>query len=193
MPDCCTQSKGKIWKIFLGVAIFVGALAALSAREARQEPSGYGEGSGARKQVVLEAEEQSVPYRLGGLERREVIQGAEALAEIAHLHGKALELTRGSVSHYGIGKARATLWVGSTPSPEKAGMLIEEMTEGIRRGRSPFSGLQMVETGGRKVYRLSGLGQGHVYFAAGKRTVWAAADSVVIGRVEDELVRRYAK
>ena len=185
MPDCCTYGKKRRWKVFLAVAIFVGVLAALSAREAGREPGEYGERPGARKEVMRTALEQSLPYRLGGLERGEMVRGAAALADIAHLHGKTLSLTDATVSRYGTG---VTLWVGWALSPKEAQALVGQMTESVRKGRSPFSSLQEMVSGGRTVYRLSGQGQEHVYFAAGERIIWAAADSALIQRVVEDLV-----
>ena len=179
--------QGRIWATALGVAAFAGLLAGLTLRQAHQEPVDYGERPGARKQVMREALEQSLPYQLGGLERGEVVRGTAALADIAHLHGKALSLTDATVSRYGAGGSQVTLWIGKTLSPKEAQALVGQMSAGVRKGRSPFSGLQEMVSGGRTVYRLSGQGQEHVYFAAGEKVVWAAADSALIQRVVEDL------
>ena len=180
-----------MWKVLIGIAAFVGALTVLSLRECGRGPVEYGERPGARKQVIRAALEQNLPHRLAGLERREVVQGPEALAEVAGLHAKGLPLTAGTIGRYGAGATRATLWVGWALGPEQADALVEHMTAGIRRGGSPFRAVEAVVSGERPVVRLTGMGQQHVYFAAGNRIVWAAADSALIQPVTEELLRWY--
>ena len=171
------------------VIIFLGLLVVLTLRENRRtETKNYGEEPGARKQVMVEAARQEVPHQLGGLERREVVKGPEAVIEIVSLHGKAFDLTGGTVARYGRNGTDATLWIGDTPNPKAAADLVDQITEGIRTGRLPFRGLEEIDTDGRTVYALSGIGQRHVYFAAGNRTVWAAADSTVFRRALDDLL-----
>ena len=175
------------------VIIFLGLMALLTLREIRQTENGetYGEQPGARKQAMAEAMREATPHQLGGLERSEVVEGPEAVTEIARLHGKAFDLTGGTVARYGRNGADATLWVGETPNPKAAADMVKQITEGIRAGRSPFGGLEEINTDGRAVYALSGMGQRHVYFTDGDRTVWAAADSAVFGHVLEDLLTRY--
>lgn len=175
------------------VVIFLGLMVSLTLREVRQAENkeAYGEQPGARKQVMAEAMREATPHQLGGLERSEVVQGAKAVTEIARLHGKSFDLTSGTVARYDRNGTDATLWVGETPNPKAAADMIRQMTEGIRAGRSPFKGLEEINADGRAVYALSGMGQRHVYFADGNRTVWAAADSAIFGHVLEDLLTRY--
>lgn len=191
--ECAKSNKGMMGKVFFAVLVFVGVLAVISAREADQGIVEYGERPDARKQVMREAQEQEVPTTLGGLERREVIRGAKALAEVAQLHGKMLtELTDATVVQYGAGEEQAVVWVGLAPSTEAAQRLIQGMSEAIGRGESPFSGITLSTEKGIPVYHLFGMGQRHIYFAAGKKVIWVAADSERIERISKDVVTEYA-
>lgn len=176
----------------VAVVLFIGLLAALTKREAGRKPATTtGERPGAQKQVIVESALQSEPrYLLGGLERGEVVRGERAIAQVAHLHGKAIGLADAFVARYGSEGSGATLWVGRASRVDDAEAMIAKMTAGIQDGGSPFVDLKKIMASNREIYTLSGMGQRHAYFAAGRRTVWVAADSTVFTDVLRDLVSR---
>jgi hypothetical protein len=121
----------------------------------------------------------SLPDRIGDLPLVETESGQAAALEIGSLHGKTIPLVAAAVGHYGL-SGEATLWVAAAASEAQAMALGEAMGEAIGQGRSPFTPLAPQVVSGATVYRLSGMGQEHMYFQVGRLVVWLAADPAVV-------------
>jgi hypothetical protein len=96
------------------------------------------------------------------------------LAEVRKLHGRKLDIETGALAIYGHGAV--SVWMAGARDTVIARRLVALMDERIARGDTPFhfDGLHIVD--GREVRELSGMGQRHYCFRAGKRVVWIAAN-----------------
>lgn len=127
----------------------------------------------------------SVPYALGGLGiYGAATQGPEAVAQMARLHGKDVELKDGYVSHYRASGRDAVLYVGQAQSATAASDLTERMRALIARGGTPFQQLSQLTVDGRVIYRVVGLGAEHYFYTSDDKSIWL---TVAGGGAEDVL------
>ncbi|TES92290.1 MAG: hypothetical protein E3J88_01290 [Anaerolineales bacterium] len=117
-----------------------------------------------------------LPEQLAGIFRYSMVTGPQALDEISFMHGKEFELISGARGTYGQ-RGEITVWVSSASSENAANELVEEMTEKIAEGNSPFIPTGEDLLGGRIIHRLEGLGQVHFYFQSGNLVIWFGVDS----------------
>lgn len=82
----------------------------------------------------------AVPERLAGLRRTHAVEGDEALAAIARLHGKAVRARDGFVAHYEGDAGVAMLYVTRAWLTPLATWQISRMADGIERGRANAEG-----------------------------------------------------
>jgi len=120
------------------------------------------------------------PESLASLRLSNVVTGPQALQEFAQLHGRDFDLLNGYVAHYGDS---AILWVGQARDVTIAFALVEQMTQRINEGRSPFSLPQKMQVATRTIYATVGLGQQHYYFQANEKVVWLAVDAAKASEV----------
>jgi hypothetical protein len=117
-----------------------------------------------------------LPEQLAGLFRYSMVTGPQALDEISFMHGMVFELISGARGTYGQ-RGEITVWVSSVSSEKAANELVEEMTEKIAEGNSPFLPTGEDLLGGRTIHILEGMGQDHFYFQSGNLVIWFGVDS----------------
>ncbi len=137
-------------------------------------------------------EAQVLPEQLGTLHLGDSVQGPEAMAQVARLHGKQIKLADAFVGHYesNDGKA-AVVYISVSPTKREAAALYGQMTAKIAKGNRVFSGLSKARApDGREVYQVQGMGQQHFYYLKDREVVWVAADPAVATAVLDEATRQ---
>ena len=135
-------------------------------------------------------DEVYVPAHLGALLLTETRQGASAAAEIQRLHDGTLPVASAAVARYGPA-GEATLWVVAAATESDAARLVEAMGRAIGSGDSPFTPLDKDVIAGVTVYPLTGMGQEHIYFQAGRLALWLAADPGVADEARLAVVEAY--
>lgn len=101
------------------------------------------------------------PRNLGDLRLLHALQGKEALREINRLHGKGVGGTDGYVAHYEKDGAVAMLYAAQASSSAQAARRLQQMSDRIRKGESPFSHLKESRRGQITLYSVLGQGQIH--------------------------------
>jgi hypothetical protein len=96
------------------------------------------------------------------------------LGSISHLRDVGVELESGAFAIYGL--RSASLWVATTRDSASAQKAVQLLMLRIEKGDTPFRTNEAVSIEGREVRELSGLGQRHFVFTAGRRLVWLAAN-----------------
>lgn len=119
------------------------------------------------------------PRSLGDLELAHALRGEQALREIDRLHGKRLGAQDGYVAHYEKEGAAAMLYLARASSPAQADRQLEQMSDRIRRGDTPFNDLATSRRGAIALYSASGQGQLHYFFRRGSNVLWLAVDAPV--------------
>jgi hypothetical protein len=117
----------------------------------------------------------AVPTSLAGERQTSQLTGVAAVESLARLHGKDIPLVSGAEAVYGSGAA--TLWVSGAATEAAAAELVQVMADKIAKGRSPFTPLGTRPAGQARVYELTGMGQQHYYFQAGRLVIWLAASA----------------
>jgi hypothetical protein len=132
-----------------------------------------------------------LPEKVDGLERVQVVTGAEAQAEVDRLHGKALEAEASAIARYAEGDKRpAEVWVSRVASEKEArrqtGLRVHKMFE---NPKSPFKNPARMGHNGRAVYRFTGMGQVHLIWQEGDLVWWVSADDDAVRPFLDALCR----
>lgn len=122
---------------------------------------------------------EGMPAELAGLPLNHRFDGAEALREIARLHGKGIRMKAATVAHYEARGIVAMLYVSESYLGFSADRQLQAMTAGMEKGNSPFSRPRAFQQGGRKIYSTFGQGQAHFYYRNGRKVIWLAADDPV--------------
>lgn len=126
-----------------------------------------------------------VPESVAGQPLTASVQGQEAIAQVAALHGSSFPVTDAAVATYAEG--RVTIWVSAAPDAGTAARQVEAMTERIDTGTSPFT--TPVPLSGRPgVYTTSGMGQRHFYFATAGTVWWIAAEPAIARRALTDIL-----
>lgn len=131
----------------------------------------------------------SVPEAVAGVRLTQKISGADAITEVALVHGKDLPMTSGVIAIYG--DSLATVWVSSSAQNTIAAQMVQAMTKKIAEGRSPFTSTRTRQLNGRRVYELSGMGQQHFYFQSGKLVIWLTVDKAIAEKALGEITAFY--
>jgi tetratricopeptide (TPR) repeat protein len=143
-------------------------------------PSGPSpEASGAKIAEPASEDVTIFPQLLGGLKLQAAYAGGRAKREIEQMHGGKIRIDRGYVAHYVDGGRTATFWVSETAGEEEAAALLTQMQEGIAKGGTPFSALELVAVPGLEaipVYATQGMGQFHYIWVKKRLIVWVALD-----------------
>lgn len=132
----------------------------------------------------------NLPDQLAGLSMTASKSGDEAIAEFTDLHGKEFPITSGSVGIYG--NREITVWVAGAPSASIALEMTDAMQAKIAKGNSPFSPLNEINNGSRKIYALEGMGQRHFYFQSGNFVIWLAADPALADQALQQILEVYS-
>jgi hypothetical protein len=150
---------------FLGGAVVAAAVIVLYSTVA-----GY-DGAPAPRGVENDAPAVAVlPAALGTQARAWSMTGREALDQVEGLHLSRLPLSSAEVAGYG---PSTTVWV-ARPDGASAREYVTKMTDAIAAGGSPFAVPERATDG---VWRTTGAGQDHFYFAAGGDVWWLATDA----------------
>ncbi len=140
------------------------------------------------RNAALPESSLSVPATLGSLRWTQSIRGAKAIAEIEQLHQTSIEITDGIISQYQANGAKATLWVATAITADKAVELVDLMNDLIRDGHPVFQQWVSREMQGIRVYEVFGMGQKHYYFVHNRQMYWLAVDASVAENALRELL-----
>jgi hypothetical protein len=131
-----------------------------------------------------------LPEQIAGVSLTDSQEGTDALAAISNLHGQAFPVDYGAVGIYG--NHQMTLWVAGTASDATAGQMTAAMQQKIAEGNSPFTPLDEIDTGNRRVFVLEGMGQQHYYFQSQNLVVWLAVDSAFADEALQQILEVYS-
>lgn len=126
-----------------------------------------------------------IPDSVAGQPMTASVQGQEAIAQVAALHGSTFPVTDAAVATYAGG--RVTIWVSAAPDAGAAARQVETMTGRIDGGTSPFAVPEPLR-GEPGVFTTSGMGQRHFYFASARTVWWIAADPAIARRALTEIL-----
>jgi hypothetical protein len=164
-----------------GVAwTFSGPGAAPPSDEARTGMSGMAGGSGSS-----DPDGAPVPMMLADQPLTSYVEGQDAMADVARLHGSTFEMTDAEIAGYGDGVV--TIWRSGTADPETALDQVERMRERIAGGGSPFEAPHPLHAR-PGVYATSGMGQKHFFFASRASVWWVSVMPGMAGPVLSELL-----
>ncbi len=150
-----------------GVAwTFSGPGAAPPSDEAMTGMSGMAGGSG-----PAAPDGAPVPMMLADQPLTSYVDGQDAMADVARLHGSTFEMTDAEIAAYGDGVV--TIWRSGTSDPESAVDQVERMRERIAGGGSPFEAPHPLRAR-PGVYATSGMGQEHFFFTSGASVWWVS-------------------
>jgi hypothetical protein len=116
-------------------------------------------------------ETSPAPAELAGYQLIQAVTGAEALADVDGLHGKAIDVADAWIGRYEGG---GTIWVAEAGSEENAIKLLDDMVRGIEGGDSPYQGLTHDEFEGVSVYAVRDASQHHFFYQTRTRVAWVA-------------------
>ena len=128
-----------------------------------------------------------LPGQIAGLPLTNLTTGQQAIQEINQLHGKAFDLTSGTVGSYGQDH-QVIMWVAAAADIPTAVEILVAMRDRIAEGNSPFTLTGELQNGNRTIYTLDGLDQVHFYFQSGKQIVWVAADAPLVEKTMQGVV-----
>ena len=132
----------------------------------------------------------NLPNRLAGLPITDSQSGANAIAEIADLHGKEFPVNFGEIGMYG--NREITLWIAGAPSESIALEMTNTMQAKIAEGHSPFTVVNEINDRNRKVYALEGMGQKHYYFQSKNLVIWLAANPAFADEALQQILEVYS-
>lgn len=119
-----------------------------------------------------------MPGEIAGLVRTDVVTGPDALQRVAHMHGREdIAIVDATIAWYGGPDTGMEVWVGLTRDGAGARTLTRDMADGIATGRSPFT--PGTWSPGRRVWRTTGNGQVHYFFARGRGVWWLSVDEAL--------------
>jgi hypothetical protein len=131
-----------------------------------------------------------LPNQLAGLRLRDSQQGTDAITAITNLHGKQFPVDDGVVGIYGNGEI--TVWVAGAASESIAAQMTNAMQKKIMEGNSPFTPIDQINTGNRKVYALEGMGQKHYYFQSQNMVIWLAVSPAFANDALQQILEVYS-
>lgn len=125
----------------------------------------------------------AIPMELADQPLTSYVDGPDAIAGVAQLHGSTFPVTDAEIATYGNGLA--TIWRSGAPDAAAAADQVERMSERIAGGGSPFDAPHLVR-GQPGVYATFGMGQKHFFFARGASVWWVAVAPSMAGRALSE-------
>lgn len=120
-----------------------------------------------------------IPGVLAGLPLTHRLDGADAARDIDRLHGKVIRVRSASVAHYERPGAVAMLYVSDAYLGYLASRQLQAMTDGMKKGESPFAPPKEFQQAGQNIFWTLGQGQVHFYYRRGSKVIWIAADEPV--------------
>jgi hypothetical protein len=133
--------------------------------------------------------ENRVPESIAGLRLTSSTTGAQAIEDVSSMHGKEFPIEFGEIGVYG--SREITLWVAGAASNEIAAQMTEAMQAKIAQGNSPFTPIDEIQKGNRKVFVLDGMGQRHYYFQSKNLVIWLAANPSVADAAIQQILEVY--
>jgi hypothetical protein len=116
---------------------------------------------------------------LAGLPLTHRLDGADAGLEIDRLHGKTIRVRAATVAHYERPGTVAMLYVSDAYLGFLAERQLQAMTDGMKKGESPFAPPRGFQQAGQKIFWTLGQGQAHFFYRLGSKIIWLAADGQV--------------
>lgn len=132
----------------------------------------------------------NLPRELADLSLTQTRTGSEAIAEFADLHGKEFPVVSGAIGIYG--NSQITLWVAGAESKSTAIEMTDAMQSKIAQGNSPFTPVNEIKDGNRKIYALEGMGQKHYYFQSNNLVIWLAVDPNLADEALQQILEVYS-
>ncbi len=120
-----------------------------------------------------------IPDTLAGLPLNHRVDGGEAAREIDRLHGRTIRVRAATVAHYERSGTVAMLYVSDTLLAFLADRQLRAMTEGMKKGESPFAPPREFQQAGQEIFWTLGQGQAHFYYRQGSKLIWVAANESV--------------
>jgi hypothetical protein len=162
-----------------GTGIAIGGTSGMSgmARGGSTAMPGMGAGGGTRLPVLPS---------LAGMQLTSSVTDADAIEQVAALHGSEFPVRAAFIGTYGDG--RATIWVSLAPDVASAKRQVRMMAGAIATSGSPFVQPWPVE-GRPGVFATTGMGQRHFFFARGQTVWWVASDPQISTDVLDDVLR----
>lgn len=133
--------------------------------------------------------QRDLPRAVAGLPPTFTAHDDLGLAEVRRLHGRKFEIQTGAFAIYGGGAV--SIWMAGARDTAIAQRMLRDMAARIGVGDTPFRPESTRTVEGREVRELSGVGQRHFYFRAGRRVVWVAANRRQADEALDEALRFY--
>ena len=131
-----------------------------------------------------------LPQQIAGVSLTAAQEGADAISAISDLHGQGFPVDYGTVGIYG--DHRMTLWVAGAASDSFAAQMTAAMQQKIAEGNSPFTPVEEIDVGNRKVYALEGMGQQHYYFQSQNLVIWLAVDPPIANEALQQILEVYS-
>lgn len=117
-----------------------------------------------------------IPGELSDLPLSHRLDGAEAVREVDRLHRKTIRVRAATVAHYERPGSVAMLYVSDAYLGFLAERQLQAMTDGMKKGESPFAPPREFQQAGQKVFWTLGQGQAHFFYRRGSKVIWIAAD-----------------
>jgi hypothetical protein len=131
-----------------------------------------------------------LPEQIAGVSLTDAQEGADAISAISELHGQAFPVDYGAVGIYG--DHQMTLWLAGAASDSFAAQMTAAMQHKIAEGNSPFTPVEEIDIGSRKVYVLEGMGQRHYYFQSQNLVIWLAVDPRIAKEALQHILEVYS-
>ena len=188
-PDEPSRPRRLLWPLLVGAsAVVLLTLAIGWYLSDHPTPQGagamaMGEANGATPTMGRNAD--PLPATLAGSTITDEVTGAQAIQQIASLHGTDLPIEAAEIGQYANG--RVTVWMSIEPDAAGASDMVMRMSERIAGGGSPFAPPRPLaaEPG---VWSTRGMGQMHFFFASGDVVWWLAADPDLARSALSELI-----
>ncbi|MCP4761499.1 MAG: hypothetical protein GY870_06935 [archaeon] len=127
------------------------------------------------------------PKKLSNLHLTKLLQGKEAIKDVAKLHGKEIPVKDAWVANYqGDRSNTANIWISESFNLNEAFEQTDVMMKKIKNNpKSPFRDIEVKYISGEKVFLFSGMNQHHVVFQKEKKVIWISASSEIFKEVLD--------
>jgi hypothetical protein len=167
-----SRSLMPIVAVITAVLLIVGGVVAWTfSGPGASMPSRDGMDGMAGGSALTSAGSATIPMELADQPLTSYVDGPDAIAGVAQLHGSTFPVTDAEIAAYGNGLA--TIWRSGAPDAAAAADQVERMRERIARGASPFDAPHPVR-GQPGVYATFGMGQKHFFFSRGASVWWVA-------------------
>jgi hypothetical protein len=133
--------------------------------------------------ILANANGAAIPMELADQPLTSYVDGPDAIASVAQLHGSTFPVTDAQIGTYGDGLA--TIWRSGAPDAAAAVDQVERMRKRIAGGGSPFDAPHAVR-GQPGVYATFGMGQKHFFFSRGASVWWVAVAPSLAKRILPE-------